>query len=232
MDVCQYGDTLGCRNNHLRFCQDDSEIDEASTTIANYLHDSGITNGDFVMIFAHRSVELASGATVTVLDPLYPPQRQQIYLEVSQPKALISIGKTTDENGPLAPLVQKYIDEDLGINVWIPELRLSDAGLLSGGAKEGMDIFHSLRSKFSSPPDVIVGPDSYHTLSITSRCERRPKGALGRHYGVTRHFPWMSKRFNLSSESFFACLSGIAHDPIQRDIMTPLFLGAQVAYPG
>ncbi|UPL03748.1 hypothetical protein LCI18_014682 [Fusarium solani-melongenae] len=215
------------------------QIDEASTTIANYLHDSGITNGDVVMIFAHRSVELvcafmgtlASGATVTVLDPLYPPQRQQIYLEVSQPKALISIGKTTDENGPLAPLVQKYIDEDLGIKVRIPDLRLSDAGLLSGGDKEGVDIFDSLRSKASSPPDVIVGPDSYPTLSFTSGSEGRPKGVLGRHYGLTRYFPWMAKRFNLSSESLFACLSGIAHDPIQRDIMTPLFLGAQLLIP-
>ncbi|KAI8670138.1 Alpha-aminoadipate reductase [Fusarium sp. Ph1] len=215
------------------------QIDEASTTIANYLHDAGITNGDVVMIFAHRSVELvcafmgtlASGATVTVLDPLYPPQRQQIYLEVSQPKALISIGKTTDENGPLALLVQKYIDEDLGIKVRIPELRLSDAGLLSGGDKEGVDIFDSLRSKASSPPDVIVGPDSYPTLSFTSGSEGRPKGVLGRHYGLTRYFPWMAKRFNLSSESLFACLSGIAHDPIQRDIMTPLFLGAQLLIP-
>ena len=34
------------------------QIDEATTTIANYLHDAGITNGDVVMIFAHRSVEL------------------------------------------------------------------------------------------------------------------------------------------------------------------------------
>lgn len=34
------------------------QIDEASNIIANYLHDAGITNGDVVMIFAHRSVEL------------------------------------------------------------------------------------------------------------------------------------------------------------------------------
>jgi L-aminoadipate-semialdehyde dehydrogenase len=113
-------------------------------------------------------------------------------------------------------LVQRYIDEDLGIKVRNPELRLSDAGLLSGGDKEGVDIFDSLRSKASSPPDVIVGPDSYPTLSFTSGSEGRPKGVLGRHYGLTRYFPWMAKRFNLSSESLFACLSGITHDPIQR----------------
>lgn len=34
------------------------QISEASNTIANHLHDAGITNGDVVMIFAHRSVEL------------------------------------------------------------------------------------------------------------------------------------------------------------------------------
>ncbi|KAJ6442339.1 L-2-aminoadipate reductase large subunit [Purpureocillium lavendulum] len=215
------------------------QIDEATTTIANYLHDAGITNGDVVMIFAHRSVELvcafmgtlASGATVTVLDPLYPPQRQQIYLEVSQPKALISIGKAVDENGPLAPLVQKFIDEELSIKTQIPDLRLSDSGVLSGGDKDGQDIFSSLRSRASSPPDVIVGPDSNPTLSFTSGSEGKPKSVLGRHYGLTRYFPWMAKRFNLSSESVFACLSGIAHDPIQRDIMTPLFLGAQLLIP-
>ncbi|KAI0485188.1 alpha-aminoadipate reductase [Xylariaceae sp. FL0804] len=215
------------------------QIDEASSTIAHYLYDAGITNGDVVMIFAYRSVELvcafmgtlAAGATVTVLDPLYPPQRQQIYLEVSQPKALISIGKATDENGPLAPLVRKYIDEELSIKTEIPGLRLGDDGVLSGGERDGKDVFAGVRDKASSPPDVLVGPDSNPTLSFTSGSEGRPKGVLGRHYSLARYFPWMAKRFNLSSESVFACLSGIAHDPIQRDIMTPLWLGAQLLIP-
>lgn len=113
-------------------------------------------------------------------------------------------------------MVQKYIDEELSIKTQIPELRLSDAGVLSGGEKEGEDIFASVRGKASSPPDVLVGPDSNPTLSFTSGSEGKPKGVLGRHYGLTRYFPWMAKRFNLSSESVFACLSGIAHDPIQR----------------
>ncbi|KAI1324495.1 alpha-aminoadipate reductase [Xylariaceae sp. FL0255] len=215
------------------------QIDEAVNTIANYLHEAGITNGDVVMIFAHRSVELvcafmgalAAGATVTVLDPLYPPQRQQIYLEVSQPTALLSIRKAREEYGDLAPLVQKYIDDELPLKAQIPDLHLGDNGVLSGGEKDGGDIFDGLRAKASSPPDVLVGPDSNPTLSFTSGSEGRPKGVLGRHYSLARYFPWMAKRFDLSSESVFACLSGIAHDPIQRDIMMPLFLGAQLLIP-
>ncbi|KAI0122333.1 large subunit of L-aminoadipate-semialdehyde dehydrogenase [Daldinia grandis] len=215
------------------------QIYEASNTLARYLHNAGITNGDVVMIWAHRSVDLvialmgtlASGATMTVLDPAYPPARQKIYLEVSQPRALIKIGRATDENGPLADLVQGYIDQELQLKAQVPELRLLDDGTLSGGQVDSQDIFEPLKSLASSPPDAIVGPDSNPTLSFTSGSEGRPKGVLGRHYSLTRYFGWMAERFNLSTESRFTLLSGLAHDPVQRDIFTPLFLGAQLLVP-
>lgn len=41
----------------------------------------------------------------------------------------------------------------------------------------------------------------------------------------------MSERFSLGPDDKFTMLSGIAHDPIQRDIFTPLFLGAQLLVP-
>ncbi|ROV95053.1 hypothetical protein VPNG_09475 [Cytospora leucostoma] len=215
------------------------QIYEASNLLAHYLHDAGVSNGDVVMIWAHRSVDLvvcimgvlAAGATMTVLDPAYPPARQQIYLEVSQPRALLRIGRATDENGPLAPLVQSYIDESLQLKAEVPDLRLRDDGYLYGGETSGQDVFQSVRQRASSPPDVLVGPDSNPTLSFTSGSEGRPKGVLGRHYSLTRYFPWMAERFHLTSESRFTMLSGIAHDPIQRDIFTPLFLGATLLCP-
>ncbi len=163
-----------------------SQIYEASNVLANQLHDAGITNGDVVMIFAYRSVELviafmgtlAAGATVTVLDPAYPPARQQIYLEVSQPKALITIGRAKDENGPFAPRVQKYIDEELSLKTQVPEMRMSDDGCLTGGDVDGKDIFTDARSKASTPPDVLVGPDSASMLSFTSGTTSTPKYAV------------------------------------------------------
>lgn len=150
---------------------------------------------------------------------------------MSQPRALIRIGRATDENGPLAPLVQSYIDESLQLKAEVPELRLRDDGFLFGGEVDGKDVFESARQKASSPPDVLVGPDSNPTLSFTSGSEGRPKGVLGRHYSLTRYYGWMAERFNLSSESRFTMLSGIAHDPIQRDIFTPLFLGGTLLVP-
>lgn len=113
----------------------------------------------------------------------------------------------------------------------MPELRIQDDGHLLGGEVNGKDVFESARQKASSPPDVLVGPDSNPTLSFTSGSEGRPKGVLGRHFSLTKYYTWMSERFHLTSESRFTLLSGIAHDPVQRDVFTPLFLGAQLLVP-
>ncbi|KAI0147843.1 non-ribosomal peptide synthetase [Xylariaceae sp. FL1272] len=215
------------------------QIYEASNILANQLHEAGITNGDVVMIFAYRSVELviafmgslAAGATITVLDPAYPPARQQIYLEVSQPKALITIGRARDENGPFAPRVQKYVDEELSLKIRVPELRMSDDGHVTGGEVDGKEVFTNTEGKASSPPDVLVGPDSPSILSFTSGTTSTPKGVLSRHYNLAKFYPWMAKTFNWTSDTKFACLSGISHDPIQRDIFSPAFCGGELIIP-
>ncbi|RKF74366.1 L-2-aminoadipate reductase large subunit [Golovinomyces cichoracearum] len=215
------------------------QIFEASNILAHFLCINGIGHGDVVMIWAHRSVDLvvsimgtlASGATFSVLDPGYPPARQQIYLEVSQPRALIKIARATDEAGQLAPAVQKYISEGLSLKTKVPALRLGDDGFLFGNDSNEVDIFSSVRAKSTAPPDVEVGPDSNPTLSFTSGSEGKPKGVLGRHFSLVEYFTWMAERFELSKESRFTLLSGIAHDPVQRDIFTPLFLGAQLLVP-
>lgn len=93
------------------------------------------------------------------------------------------------------------------------------------------DILDSYQPSASRSPDVLVGPDSIPTLSFTSGSEGRPKGVQGRHFSLTHYFPWMAAHFALSERDRFTMLSGIAHDPIQRDMFTPLFLGAQIYIP-
>jgi L-2-aminoadipate reductase len=127
--------------------------------------------------------------------------------------------------------VRTYIDEKLELKAEVPLLRIGDNGVLSGGEVGGKDLFASVRAKASSPPDTQVGPDSVPTLSFTSGSEGRPKGVLGRHFSLTNYIGWMAETFKLDSDSRFSLLSGIAHDPVQRDIFTPLFLGAQLLVP-
>ena len=53
------------------------------------------------MIYAYRGVDLMiavmgvlkAGATFSVIDPAYPPARQNIYLSVAKPKGLIGLEK-------------------------------------------------------------------------------------------------------------------------------------------
>lgn len=110
-------------------------------------------------------------------------------------------------------------------------MRLKDDGTLVGGLKNGEDCLANQQKLKSDLPGVLVGPDSTPTLSFTSGSEGKPKGVKGRHFSLTYYFPWMAETFGLSEKDKFTMLSGIAHDPVQRDIFTPLFLGAQLLVP-
>ena len=215
------------------------QINEAANILSNYLIQNGVERGDVVMVYAYRGVDLVvavigvlrAGGTFSVIDPAYPPERQKIYLEVAQPRALIIIRKATLDAGALSQLVRTYIDSELSLKTEVPSLYIDNSGKLFGSDPGSEDIFESLRDHADDGPNVLVGPDSNPTLSFTSGSEGRPKGVLGRHFSLTYYFPWMAEKFELSENDKFTMLSGIAHDPIQRDIFTPLFLGAQLLVP-
>lgn len=192
------------------------------------------------MVYAHRGVDLVvavmgvlkAGATFSVIDPQYPPDRQIVYLDVAKPRALVVLEKAVKEAGPLAESVRDYISDSLKLRTEVPALVLRDNGTILGGQVHNQgDCLTAQLSRATCLPGVTVGPDSTPTLSFTSGSEGRPKGVRGRHYSLAYYFPWMAKRFGLSDQDRFSMLSGIAHDPIQRDIFTPLFLGAQLIVP-
>ena len=174
---------------------------------------------------------LKAGATVSVLDPLYPAERQKILLEISNPRFLIQIDRANKDAGPLSDSVINFITQALKVKAEVPALRLDNHGVLFGGDIRGQDCLGPHEHLRSNVPDVLVGPDSNPTLSFTSGSEGRPKGVLGRHFSLTYYLPWMAQRFGLSENDRFTMLSGLAHDPIQRDIFTALFVGAQIVVP-
>lgn len=217
-----------------------AQIHEASNVLAHHFVQHGIERGEVVMVYAHRGVDLVvavmgvlkAGATFSVIDPQYPPDRQIIYLDVAKPRALVVIEKAVQEAGQLSEAVREYIDDNLKLRTQVPGLVLRDNGVLLGGQVHGVgDCLEVHQSRAGCMPGVVVGPDSIPTLSFTSGSEGRPKGVRGRHFSLAYYFPWMAKRFGLSENDRFSMLSGIAHDPIQRDIFTPLFLGAKLIVP-
>ncbi|KAL3455247.1 hypothetical protein BJX64DRAFT_272766 [Aspergillus heterothallicus] len=215
------------------------QINEASNILGHHLVQAGVERGEVVMVYAYRGVDLVvavmgilkAGATFSVIDPAYPPERQCIYLDVARPRALINIAKATKDAGELSEKVRSFIDENLQLRTEIPALALLDDGALLGGSIDGQDVLAKQVPLKAQRVGVVVGPDSTPTLSFTSGSEGRPKGVRGRHFSLAYYFPWMSETFKLTPNDKFTMLSGIAHDPIQRDIFTPLFLGAQLLVP-
>lgn len=217
------------------------QIHYASNIIAHYFLQHGIERGEVIMIYAYRGVDLCigilgilkAGATFSVVDPAYPPDRQIIYLDVARPRGLIIIEKASKEEGRLSDQVREWIEEKLELRAELPGLELLNDGTVVGGSFDdyGQDVLRHQQSLRSKHPGILVGPDSTPTLSFTSGSEGRPKGVCGRHFSLTHYYPWMAEAFGLSDNDQFTMLSGIAHDPIQRDVFTPFFLGARLLVP-
>ncbi|RAL64359.1 hypothetical protein DID88_001835 [Monilinia fructigena] len=190
--------------------------------LSHHLVERGVKRNEVVMSYSYRGVDLVvtvmgilkAGAIFSVIDPSYPPDRQNIYLDVARPRALVVIDKATREAGELTEKVRNFIAENLNLKTHIPGLELKDDGTLVGGEDDqGKDVFQNQQSFKAKSPGVVqrVFEEDITLLHI--------------------YFDWMAERFGLSKNDKFTMLSGIAHDPIQRDIFTPLFLGAQLLVP-
>ena len=120
--------------------------------------------------------------------------------------------------GTISPTVREFLSAELKIRVEVPALEILSDGTVSGGSDaSGVDVLRSHVHLAETDPNVVLGPDSVGTLSFTSGSTGIPKGVKGRHFSLTHFFPWMGERFGLNEASKFTMLSGIAHDPIQRD---------------
>ena len=213
---------------------------KASNVLAHYLLMGGVQREEVVMVYAHRSVELVvavmailkAGATFSVIgalarvggysilmkssrvDPAYPPSRQTMYLRVAQPRGLVVLRGA----GKIHQSVKEFLTEELMIRTEVPALELTLDGSIRGGVNiSDEDVLQTCQKLKDTDPNVILGPDSVGTLSFTSGSTGIPKGVQGRHYSLTHFFPWMGEQFGLDEHSRFTMLSGIAHDPIQRD---------------
>ncbi|MES2940789.1 MAG: amino acid adenylation domain-containing protein [Pseudomonadota bacterium] len=194
------------------------ELDEQSERIACFLQDAGVARGDIVAIHADRSAGvvaavlgvLKAGAAFMMLDPLYPAGHLQACLQAAPPKAWLQVAAQAlpQDKAALAAAVPVVLDlAEIETN---PQL---------------------VRYAGQSAKSIALGADDLAVIAFTSGSTGKPKAVEGRHGPLTHFLPWAQRNFGFGDTERFSMLSGLAHDPLQRDIFTPLCLGARICIP-
>jgi amino acid adenylation domain-containing protein len=195
------------------------ELDARSNKLANYLLENGVQSQEIVAIYAHRSASLIwallgilkAGAAFVILDPAYPTSRLIDCLNVAKPKAWLQIETAGELPTALAEFLQTL--------PFCCRLKLSPNSL-------GL-----LEAYTSDNPMVTVSPDNLAYIAFTSGSTGKPKGILGTHNPLFHFMQWHCQTFSFTQKDRFSMLSGLAHDPLLRDIFTPLWLGATICIP-
>lgn len=108
--------------------------------------------------------------------------------------------------------------------------------LEAGPAPEGLSDLPRLSVSFeaneaSDAPLGSVDPDAPAYLLFTSGSTGEPKCVAVSHHPLVNFVAWQARTFGLDVQDRFTLLSGLGHDPVLRDVFTPLSLGARLLIP-
>lgn len=134
-------------------------------------------------------------------------------LEIAAPRGFLQL----EAAGALPVALQQFV-ETLSCHLILPQ----QAGAL---------VNDLLASYSIEIPQVHIGADDPAYIAFTSGSSGKPKGVMGRHGPLTLFTSWATKKFGLNEDERFCMLSGLAHDPLHRDVFTPLQLGGTVCIP-
>jgi len=199
------------------------ELDSRSNQLASYLLSKEIKPEDVVAIYAHRSASLVwallgalkAGAAFLILDPAYPARRLIEYLQIAKPRAWLQI----EGAGDLPTSLDEYLSAlPLACRFMLPDRKTDEA-------------LAPLKNYSTCEPGVKLTPDSLAYVAFTSGSTGIPKAIMGRHGPLAFFATWMREAFGLGDAEKISMLSGLSHDPLHRDIFTPLQLGATLCVP-
>jgi len=195
------------------------EVEARSNQLANFLLAHGIRKRDVVAIYAHRSAPLVgailgvlkAGAAFTIVDPINPPARSIECLRSASPRAFIYMQAA----GRLPEALDRFVDS-------------LECGRVAISADGSCD---AIAECSTANPDVQIDKNDLAYIAFTSGSTGTPKGVMGRHGSLTLFTNWAVEKFGLNDSDRFCMFSGLAHDPLHRDIFTPLQLGGRLFIP-
>ncbi|WP_167488528.1 non-ribosomal peptide synthetase [Nocardia terpenica] len=197
------------------------ELARSAAELAGVLIGRGVEKGDVVAIYGVPGAALVrailgvlrAGASFAVLDASYPASRLADCVAVAKPVAVLRL----EAAGAVpAPVVDALGERAMRCRIDLP------------GA---LDEMRRVGPAGDLPGAVPVGPNDCAYLAFTSGSSGTPKGIRGAHGSLTHFVPWMRETFGLGDTDRYSMLSGISHDPLHREVFTPLSTGATICIP-
>jgi amino acid adenylation domain-containing protein/FkbH-like protein len=188
------------------------ELDRRSNQLAHQLNANHIGPGAVIAVYGHRSASLVcallgvlkAGAAFMILDPAYPDSYLIDCLRVAEPQGFLQLNE-------LPETVEEFVASLTGCARFKFVLHVDESAL--------------------EDVKVDVGPNDLSYVAFTSGSTGTPKGIAGEHGPLSHFVQWHSRTFGLHAGDRFSMLSGLSHDPLLRDIFTPLSLGATLCIP-
>ncbi len=205
------------------------ELEARANQLAHRLRQAGVEREDVVAILAQRNASLVwavlgtlkAGAAFLILDPAYPASRLVDYLEIGGPAAFLAVQDAAE------PATLPAIPDDVEAALAALPLKLR----LTLPSRSAAAAAGFLADQPATPPEVAVEEDDLAVIGFTSGSTGKPKAVLGLHGPLSQYQPWWAQAFELAEDDRFGMLSALSHDPLQRDILTPVWVGASLAIP-
>ncbi len=187
-----------------------AELDAQSSAMAQALVAGGELNVDQpVAILAERSPWLIAamiacvkeGVAFVSLDTAYPDARLAQLVRIANPQRVLC-------RTPRPAVTDEHA---------APVLILP------------LDPAHSRAGRASFPCQGRASQVAY--LLFTTGTTGAPKCIAVGHAPLRQFVEWQAKTFGLTAADRFTMISGLSHDPVLRDIFTPLSLGASIEIP-
>jgi amino acid adenylation domain-containing protein len=180
-----------------------------ATALAGQLREAGVVPGRVAAVAATRVPKLITvllatriaGGAFSILDLDFPSRR----------------------------LIEQVRRMDAAVLVPTDPARMPDE-LRAAAVGAGVAVLDS-HPMAAPTAEMPAGTDDLAYVAFTSGTTGGPLGVRAGETPMTTFFAWYANRFGLSADDRFAVLSGLSHDPVLREMLLALWLGATACIP-